>query len=203
MKGSWKKFFYSHISAESYCMYPHVDHAHIFSGNCDDSNFVQKYTFQENSWRCLPSWCSFFEMLDLKFCISDFPRCVLQLQMYRQRLIALWMLQSTDIESICPCDKLLQIEVNNFNKVCGLNSYFHFSGHQGIIGRGKVARMWSELRWTDRNHRSAYMTPVGADHHYHILWKSCLWFWSWNMKWTHLALLCVHFPHFLWQALNN
>jgi len=43
------KFFHSHTSAENYCVYLHVGHAHIFSENCDESNFVQKHNISGNS----------------------------------------------------------------------------------------------------------------------------------------------------------
>jgi len=59
-------------------------------------------------------------MRSLQFCISDLP--VIQIQMSRYRLIILWMLRSTDIESVCPRDELFQIEVTDFKKDLCLQS---------------------------------------------------------------------------------
>jgi hypothetical protein len=62
----------------------------------------------------------------MQFCISDLP--VLQVQMSCYRLIILWMLRSTDIESVCPCVKLFQIEVNNIKKIFVFNTQFYING---------------------------------------------------------------------------
>jgi hypothetical protein len=40
------------------------------------------------------------------------------------KFMALWISQSTDIESVCPCDKTFQIQVNDSSKVCVLSYDF-------------------------------------------------------------------------------